>query len=263
MKKGAPPQHDNSYKLLFSHPQMVEDLLRGFVRKDWIQDVDFTSLEPVSGNFVSDDLTDRESDIIWRVRLLYQELARRHELTPAGKLPPVLPVVLYNGIPRWQAATDIAELVENVSGGLARYRPQMSYLLLDEGALDESEQFAVRNLAAALFRMEKSNTPEDMRQLVSALVEWLKAPEQTSLRRAFTVWINRVLLPHRMPGAKISDTELLDTAKKEEVLIKRRGGETFSLVYKKTSQSPFDIPGITTKATTADILGAIRESREG
>ncbi|MFH7326057.1 type II toxin-antitoxin system Phd/YefM family antitoxin [Desulfurivibrio sp. C05AmB] len=58
-------------------------------------------------------------------------------------------------------------------------------------------------------------------------------------------------------------SELLDTAKKEVVLIKRRGGETFSLVYKKTSQSPFAISGITTKATTADILDAIRESRKG
>lgn len=58
-------------------------------------------------------------------------------------------------------------------------------------------------------------------------------------------------------------SEVLDIAKKEEVLIKRRGGETFSLVFRKTSQSPFDIPGITTKATTADILDAIKESRVG
>ena len=56
-------------------------------------------------------------------------------------------------------------------------------------------------------------------------------------------------------------SEVLDTAKNEEVLIKRRGGETFSLVLKKISQSPFDIPGITTKATTEDILDAVRESR--
>ncbi len=26
--------HDQSYKLLFSHPEMVADLLRGFVRED-------------------------------------------------------------------------------------------------------------------------------------------------------------------------------------------------------------------------------------
>ena len=54
---------------------------------------------------------------------------------------------------------------------------------------------------------------------------------------------------------------VLDTAKEEEVLIKRRGGEIFSLVFKKSSKSPFDIPGIKTKMTTDDILAAIKESR--
>jgi hypothetical protein len=29
--------HDNSYKLLFSPPEMVTDLLKGFVREDWIK----------------------------------------------------------------------------------------------------------------------------------------------------------------------------------------------------------------------------------
>ena len=56
---------------------------------------------------------------------------------------------------------------------------------------------------------------------------------------------------------------LLDTARKEEVLIKRRGGETFSLKYKVTPGSPFDVPPIRTKATTADLLVAIKESRSG
>lgn len=55
--------------------------------------------------------------------------------------------------------------------------------------------------------------------------------------------------------------EVLDTARNEEVIIKRRGGETFSLRYKKNKTSPFDIPGITTEATTDDILCAIKESR--
>ncbi len=56
-------------------------------------------------------------------------------------------------------------------------------------------------------------------------------------------------------------SELLDTARTEEVLITRRGGDTFSLVYKPAKTSPFDIPGIKTKATTKDILDAIRDSR--
>jgi len=55
--------------------------------------------------------------------------------------------------------------------------------------------------------------------------------------------------------------EVLDIARKEEVLIARRGGDTFSVTYKQSSSSPFDVPGIKTKATTRDILKAIKESR--
>mgnify|MGYP000055853125 CR=1 FL=1 len=56
--------------------------------------------------------------------------------------------------------------------------------------------------------------------------------------------------------------DVLNIARTEEVIIKRRGGETFSIIYKKSRKSPFDVPGIKTKATTKDILEAIRESRE-
>ena len=56
--------------------------------------------------------------------------------------------------------------------------------------------------------------------------------------------------------------EDLNIARKEEVIIKRRSGETFTIVFKKTPKSPFDISGIKTKATTKDILEAIKDSRE-
>lgn len=56
--------------------------------------------------------------------------------------------------------------------------------------------------------------------------------------------------------------EVLNIARSEEVVIKRRGGETFSILFRKSKKSPFDIPGIKTKATKKDILAAVRESRE-
>lgn len=56
-------------------------------------------------------------------------------------------------------------------------------------------------------------------------------------------------------------SEVLDTARKEEVLITRRGGDTYSLSYRTAPKSPFDVPGIKTKATTQDILKAVKESR--
>ena len=50
----------------------------------------------------------------------------------------------------------------------------------------------LRNLVSALFRLENSRDPERIMETVTLLLEWLAAPEQDSLRRAFTVWFNRV-----------------------------------------------------------------------
>lgn len=62
-------QHDNAYKLLFSHPETVRDLLRGFVHEDWVSQLDWSTLEKVNGSDVSDDLREREDDVVWRIRL--------------------------------------------------------------------------------------------------------------------------------------------------------------------------------------------------
>jgi predicted transposase YdaD len=60
--------HDNGYKLLFSHASVVADVLLGFVKEKWVQEVDFKTLERVEGSYVSDRLRSRESDMVWKVR---------------------------------------------------------------------------------------------------------------------------------------------------------------------------------------------------
>ncbi len=56
--------------------------------------------------------------------------------------------------------------------------------------------------------------------------------------------------------------EVLNRARTEEVIIRRKNGETFTISLKeKSSGSPFDVEGISTKATTEDILAAVRDSR--
>jgi hypothetical protein len=55
---------------------------------------------------------------------------------------------------------------------------------------------------------------------------------------------------------------LLEEARREEVIIRRRNGEQFSLALRPQGSSPFDVAPVRTQATTQDILEAIRESRE-
>ncbi|NEV65493.1 transposase, partial [Thiorhodococcus minor] len=95
-------------------------------------------------------------------------------------------------------------LIEPAPPVLADYRPQQAYLLLDEQRLAKAEQRPTRNLSAALFRLEASRSAEDALAIVRALVDWLKEPEQSSLRRAFAVWFGRVFLPKRLPGVSVT-----------------------------------------------------------
>jgi len=230
--------HDHSYKQLFAHGEMVRDLLTGFVREEWVQSLDLASLETVKGSYVTDDFRDREDDIVWRVRwadgwcyvyiliefqstvdpfmavriacyvaLLYQDLIARKALTAAGALPPVLPVVLYNGEARWTAPTDLSALIEAAPGGLGRYRPQWSYLLLDEGAIvgDETHPVEVRNLAAALFQLEKARDEATWLAVYAGLVAVLDSGALDSLKRAFGRWIYRSFIRKKRPGIRLPD----------------------------------------------------------
>lgn len=225
--------HDQSYKLLFSHPEMVADLIRGFVREPWVESIDFATLERVGGSYVSEDLRERRDDMVWRaswgagqlyvylllefqsepdrwmalrllvyVGLLLQDLAKELDLEPADRLPPVLPLVLYNGTRPWNAAQSIEQLLAPVPG-LERYQPRFEYLLVDEGSYTTEELASLRNLAAALFRLEQSRGPEEVEEVVSALAEWLSEESQQPLRRHFLTWLSRVLLPGKLRGAAV------------------------------------------------------------
>ena len=46
--------HDTGYKLLFSHPEMVRDLLLGYVPGAWVGEADFSTLEHVNGSYVAE-----------------------------------------------------------------------------------------------------------------------------------------------------------------------------------------------------------------
>jgi hypothetical protein len=205
-------------------------LLRGFLPPDWVAALDLDSLERCPGSYVTDDLRDRADDIVWRLRwgadwlyvyllvefqstvdawmavriqtylgLLYQDLIRAEQLSANGRLPPVLPLVLYNGATPWSAAVSLEPLMEPAPPVLEPYRPRQAYLLLDERRLAERADLPVRNLTAALFRLEASRDAAQAMAILAALVEWLQAPEHASLRRAFGVWLARVFLPKRLP----------------------------------------------------------------
>ncbi len=93
------------------------------------------------------------------------------------------------------------------------------YVLLDEGRYTARELVPLRNLVAALCRLENSREPEDAQRVLGVLLEWLRTPEDDNLQRAYTVWLRRVLLPARLPGVAIP--AFSDLVERHTILVER------------------------------------------
>ena len=116
---------DSAYKYLFSSKQVFHQFITRFIEEDFVQGLSVDDVQLVDKSFVSDELIDRESDVIYKVNLpgnevyiyvllefqstpdktipvrmllyilqLYDQLFRS---SPSGLLPAVFPVLPYNG----------------------------------------------------------------------------------------------------------------------------------------------------------------------
>ena len=237
--------HDGSYRRLFSHARMVEDLIRRYVSPPWLDRLDFSTLERVPAHYVSKDLEHRESDVVWRLRygplgewfyvylliefqsrvdrfmairiltyimLLYEDMILKKRLTRSGLLPPVAPIVLYNGPWKWTAPLQLAELVESLPGFEA-HLPRFEYLVIDEGHLPRERLEPLDNPVAGVFRLEQSQGLEEIRRIIDALIEVLDDPELRELRRDMATWLRRAVLPARLPDVEVPELHDLQEAK--------------------------------------------------
>ncbi len=235
-------EHDSAYKNIFSHPQAMRDLLKGFVHEDWVELLDFSTLEKTNSSYVSDDLRDRESDIVWRIQrktaqttepgewlyvylllefqssidnhmsvrmmaymaLLYQDLIKSKQLRH-GKLPVVFPIVLYNGKRAWSAARAVEDLIETGPDSLQPYQPRLPYFLLDIGRLPP-EALIGQNLTAHILRIDRSKGPDELYAAIKPFIQLLQAPENTELMRAVTIWVKHDVIKRFAPNDAVIET---------------------------------------------------------
>ncbi|NHZ38943.1 Rpn family recombination-promoting nuclease/putative transposase [Massilia aquatica] len=215
-----PAHHDLGYRSLFAHPEMVRELVTHFTPFKLFGNVALACFEPVDPVYVGERLAARQNDIVWRVRigeqflyvyillefqsgvdrwmalrmqnyvgLLCQSLVKRHQLPPSLLLPPVLPLVFYNGAPDWSANTDLAALLMDGPAELAPFQPSQRYVLVDQQRLEPAALEANATLLALLFRMELSSASEVRDKVLPTLLTWFQDAPQAGLMRSVEVWL--------------------------------------------------------------------------
>ena len=217
---------DTAYRHLFSHAEVVADLLRGYAAADWIDELDLNTLEPANRVFLSDELRERRSDIIWRLKwrnqdwlyiyvllefqrsvdrfmavrmlsyiaLLYQDLIKAQQVVE-GKSSASASYRAINGADPWTAPVSLSDIIHPGPAALAPHLPTLQYVFLDEHRMTTSGDQLQQNLAAAIFQLEQSRNEHDLKRAVDAVHAWLGGPEQAHIARAFGEWIGNVLIP--------------------------------------------------------------------
>lgn len=232
---------DSLYHRLFSHPLMVEGLVREFVPEAMAAGIDFARMEMVPAKFHARRGKRREGDVIWRlptrdgtdiylyillefqskidrwmpvrmqvyVGLLWQQIIREHKLKSQDCLPPVLPIVLYNGDQPWNAPIDTTHLIAlPTESSLWHWQPKVRYYLLDEGAFPRDELARRESLAALLFRLEHCHEPAELLGLIDEVVAWFRRhPDYDTLQHLFTEVVQQATVGLKDQGAVVAIPE--------------------------------------------------------
>jgi predicted transposase YdaD len=223
--------HDALYHRLFSHPLMVEHLVREFVPEAMAAGLHFDRMERVNAKAHAEALDGeshrREGDVIWRLPieggldlylyllvefqsridwwmavrtqiyegLLWQQIIAEKKLGSGDRLPPVLLIVLYNGETRWNAPDDTAALIAlPPHSSLWPWQPQSRYHILDMGAVERDRLAEGDNVVGLLIQLEQSHPPEALAALIGEVIGWFRGhPGHEALKRLFTELVHQAI----------------------------------------------------------------------
>jgi predicted transposase YdaD len=208
--------HDGIYKELFSHPCLVADLLAHFAPGNWAELSPVVSLTRRNGSFVCDDGAQRHTDMAWQIgadsercyvllefqsapdpsmalrmlaysALLYQDLLKSGDVGSESTLPPLLPLVLYNGRQPWNASRQVRDLIQELPSCLGKFRPAQCHALIDVHRLDPAALAQTDSAVAAIFHAEVTGRSFEFLKALTILDEWsMREPGCRGL--ASTAW---------------------------------------------------------------------------
>ena len=219
------PGSDPIYKRLLAFPEVVADLLRSLLPEEDVG-IDESSLRKLPAEYVGDDYRQRRGDTVWQVRaraaegrgwlhvlvllehqstddktmalrvmeytvMLYRELVRQDRIRPDGLLPPVLPVVLYNGDAPWRSASQIGDLIAATGPALAPFQPSQRHIVLDERCAPADDPH-LGDLTRAMVLVEQSRSGANLVRTAAYLVDRLRGG-RNELKQAFADWLETLL----------------------------------------------------------------------
>ena len=215
---------DKTWRKFFSHPDMLKELLEGYIAEEFIREINFEKIEKLNNTYITKKFKKRETDLIVKlltykgvetyiylllefqstvdkymalrllnyITLFYQDLIDQGQVKDK-LLPAVFPVVLYTGEDKYTASLNIEELIEKPYEKLEKYIPKFQYykVALNESVEEIDEEFRkVNNILAGVFKIVTAKGEEEIKETLKVLrVRLEKAPE---IKKFINEWLGHL-----------------------------------------------------------------------
>ncbi|GAC40913.1 Rpn family recombination-promoting nuclease/putative transposase [Paenibacillus popilliae] len=238
-------RHDTSYRFLFSSKKLFVELLRSFIDKGWVQALDEEQIQEIPHSFVLQDFKRKEADLVYRVNLngqdvvfylllemqssvdfrmpyrllLYQVEIWRYLLQneqdassnrKSFQLPPIIPIVLYNGKQKWTASRQLRELLAN-EDMFGSELLNFEYLLIDVARYTEEELLSLSNTIGSVFLLDQTEDQEELLKRLGKLVHTIQQMPEDSQQK-FVAWMANILL-QKLPENEPSLQQFIQNVK--------------------------------------------------
>ena len=197
---------DSAGKIIFGDPVLCSQFLRGYTQIPLLENVQAEDIEDVTSRFVHMFTEERDSDVVKRVHIkddeipfylisiiehksyvdynviiqilrymvyIWEDYEKEQEKKQAGisktkgfKYPPVLPIIYYNGVNNWTAATRLSERVF-LSDVLGEYIPDFKCIMVQlkdyskEELLNKKDELSIILMINKLYEAADFATMED------------------------------------------------------------------------------------------------------
>ncbi|WP_018086134.1 Rpn family recombination-promoting nuclease/putative transposase [Desulfurispora thermophila] len=240
---------DKGYKYLLKNKDAFWQLLRSFVPAPWVHNIDPQSLVLVDKSYITQEFADKEADIVYRLkstegevifylllelqstvdyqmpfrlllymveiwREIYNNTPQKERESKHFRLPAIIPLVLYNGKPRWTAATsfqDILAASEQFAGHLLNFH----YELISVHGYSDRELMRLANLIAAVFMLDKSRNLKQVFKTLHRLQRVLQKLTPDDFQR-FKTFLRKIIAPYLSEKEQAKVEEILQKAGPEE-----------------------------------------------
>ncbi len=223
MQKGINNVHDKFFKRYMSEPSVAKDFLKTFLPKKLLQEIDIESLKMSKDSYISSELTETFSDIIFDFKnskikdgqsykisillehksyidkniylQLLQYIVNGHLSQEKSKVPlqPIITVILYHGRDVW-IPKKMIDLFDNIPKAIKQYIPKFDAVFIDLSKFSDHELQSIGNyfLSSALLLQKYSRTPEDLLLKVNKIFSTLESVSSRNLIKPIIVYFLNV-----------------------------------------------------------------------